>query len=503
MADIPTPVGPGDDRWDDEVVRMTADDLKGRTVEELRSIFRRAEAFARVLHQDERGGINELDEDAQRAFDHAMALRNGARERLDAHQRFEDTLKAQMPRVRKEMSAQLTDGGDPFSTIRAMGSQEVRDQALRRLDSRSEFGAGRLTDAEKGQVEEGIRRSTDIARRILVTETEHYRTAWMKMMTGREALLDEDERRAVTAYMEYRAMGEVTTTAGGFGIPVFIDPSIILTAQESGNPFLTLARQVEITTNEWKGVSSAGVTWAFGTEAAVATDNSPTLGQPTVRIHMARGFIPYSIEVGQDYPMFADEMSRLLAAGYDELLVNKFTQGSGSSEPWGILTVLSANTNVRVTVQSAGTNFNAGDPYKVWKALPQKFRRRAAWLMSVGVNNAIRQLGTANVYHATTITLPEEWADTLFTKAVLESAYMPDVTTGTTATTGLAIVGDWSNFVIARRGGMEVEYIPNLVQQVTAGSGPAVPTSQRGWFAHARVGSNSVNDLGFRLLVNA
>jgi len=44
---------------------------------------------------------------------------------------------------------------------------------------------------------------------------------------------------------------------------VFIDPSIILTAQESGNPFLSIAKQVTVNTNQWKGVSSAGVTWAF------------------------------------------------------------------------------------------------------------------------------------------------------------------------------------------------------------------------------------------------
>lgn len=501
MAEMP--LAPGDDRWDDEITRTTSEDLRGKTVEELRAIFRRAEAFMRVLHMDERGGINELDSDQQRAFDHCSALREAASKRLEEHRLFEETMRKQMPRVRQEMAAQLTDGGDPFSTIRTMGASEVRDQAMRRLDARNEFGAGRLSSDAKAHVESEIRRNTDLARRILVTETDHYRSAWMKLMTGRGNLLEEEERRAVQSYMEYRAMSESTTTAGGFGIPVFIDPSIILTAQESGNPFLTLARQVNIVTNEWKGVSSAGVTWSFQTEGAAVTDASPTLAQPNVRLHMARGFIPYSIEVGSDYPMFADEMSRLLAAGYDELLVDKLTQGSGTGEPWGILTALSSNTNVRVTVATAGTNFNAGDPYKVWKSLPQKYRRKAAWLMSVGVNNAIRQLATANVYHATTVTLPEEWADTLFTKAVLESAYMPDVTTSTSATTGLAIVGDWDNFVIARKGGMEVEFIPNLVQQVTAGSGSAVPTGQRGWFAHARVGSDSVNDLGFRLLVNA
>jgi len=211
---------------------------------------------------------------------------------------------------------------------------------------------------------------------------------------------------------------------------------------------------------------------------------------------MARGFIPYSIEVGQDYPGFADEMSQLLAAGYDELLIDKFTRGSGTGEPNGIVTQLSANTNVRVRVSTAGA-LNSVDPYAVWKAVPQRFRRNANWLMNVGVNNAIRQLATANVFHAYTINLPAEWADMLFGKGVYESPYMNDVTAVATATTELAVVGDFSNYVIARRGGMSVELVPTLFD-VTNNR----PTGQRGWFAYARIGGNSVNDLGFRMLVN-
>jgi HK97 family phage major capsid protein len=258
-----------------------------------------------------------------------------------------------------------------------------------------------------------------------------------------------------------------------------------------------LARQVTVNTNQWKGVSSSGVTWAFQTEAAATTDNSPTLAQPSVVVHMARGFIPYSIEVGQDYPSFAEEMAALLAAGYDELLVDKFTRGSGSGEPFGLLTALSANTNVRVTITTSGTAFGANDPYKTWQALPQKYRRKASWLMSVDVNNKIRQLGTANVFHAFTENLQAEWLAILFNKGVYESPYMPDTTTSTSATTGLAVVGDFANYVVARRGGMSVELVPTLFD-VTNNR----PTGQRGWFAYARVGGNSVNDLGFRLMVN-
>lgn len=263
------------------------------------------------------------------------------------------------------------------------------------------------------------------------------------------------------------------------------------------NPFLSIARTVDVNTNAWKGVSSAGVTWSFDAENVEVSDDSPTLAQPTVTVYMARGFIPYSIELGQDYPGFASEMSRLLAEGYDELLIDKFTRGTGTAEPQGVLTVLSATAGNRVSIQTSGVNFGANDPYAVWKALAQRYRTRASWLMGVDVNNKIRQLGTANVFHAYTDSLPAAWADMLFGRQVYESPYMPDTTTSTSANSGLAIVGDFSNYVIARRGGMSVENIPHLFSTTTN-----LPSGTRGWFAYSRIGGGVVNTSGFRLLVN-
>jgi HK97 family phage major capsid protein len=45
----------------------------------------------------------------------------------------------------------------------------------------------------------------------------------------------------------------------------------------------------------------------------------------------------------------------------------------------------------------------------------------------------------------------------LFGKQVTESPYMNDTPATSTSNEALAVVGDWSNFVIARRGGMSVE----------------------------------------------
>jgi len=487
-----------------DVTDSLPEGLKGMSANQLTGFVSVLDAHLKALHTDEHGGLKDKTPEEKKAFDLGIQLRDRVMARIEEDRKISAIFQTKPAAVVSAVNA-IRSGysDDAYGDTRRMTNQQARDAAMRAMDS-DRLATAHLSDEQKTHIAALMRTDTNIARRILVTENDAYRNAWMKLVTDPDAqlTLDDEERTAVRAWKEFKNLSENTTTAGGFGIPVFIDPSIILTSQGSGNPFLEIAKQVTVTTNQWKGVSSAGVSWTFQTEAAAASDASPTLAQPAVVVHMARGFLPYSIEVGDDYPGFAAEMSTLLASGYDELLIDKFTRGTGSGELYGILTCLSASASVRVTVTTVGT-IGAPDIPKVWKALPQKYRRNASWLMSVGVNEAVAALGQANVYHAYTTTLTEGQVEKLRNRPVYESPYMPDTTTSNTAPEGQAIVGDFQNFVIARAGGMNVELIPNLMQQVTAGTGPAVPTGQRGWFAHARIGSRSVNDAGFRLMVNS
>ncbi len=307
--------------------------------------------------------------------------------------------------------------------------------------------------------------------------------------------MDDHERAALHESYHARAAAEGATTTGGYAVPTFIDPSVILTDQESANPFLRIAKVVDVTTNVWKGVSAAGATWSFDAEAAEVSDDAITIAQPSVTVFMARGFVPYSIEVGQDWPGFSEEMARILAAGYDELCADKFARGSGIAEPRGLITALDANTNDEVVGTTDGA-FGQEDLYAVWKQLPEKYRNHASWMMSVDVNNRIRQMGTSTVFHAYTAALPQGSADELFGRGVFTSSYFPDFSSTTGASNRL-VVGDFSNYVIARRAGMSVELVPHLLN-----TSNNRPMGQRGLFAWARVGGNSVNDLAFRLLQN-
>jgi HK97 family phage major capsid protein len=473
------------------------EELRGKTPEELQGFVEVLDVHLRAIHQTDEGELRDKTPEEQKAFEYGLKLRDKALARLDEHRAIAEVFRRKPKGVEQIMSGISRGIDDVFGDVTRMTTGEARDKALRVLDDRN--SSRHMADDEKAQTEEWIRKDTHTARRVLVTENEHYREAWRKLLMGQPEALEDDERKAVRAWYEFRAASEGSTTAGGFGVPVFIDPSIILTGQSSANPFLRIARQETITTNQWKGVSSAGVTWSFDAEAARVSDDSPTIAQPAVPIYTARGFIPFSIEVGEDYPGFASEMSRLLGEGYDELLADKFARGSGSGEPTGIITALDANTNVEVAVTTDGS-FGVVDVYKVWKSVPEKWRLRASWLMSVDVNNLIRQMGTANVYHGATVDLTAGAADVILGKQVYESSYFPDFTGSTTTAANTLVVGDFSNYLIARRGGMSVEFVPTLFQQQTAGSGFGLPTGQRGWFAYARVGGNSINDLAFRIL---
>ena len=375
--------------------------------------------------------------------------------------------------------------------VRSASRGEIRDAALKIIETEGRDLApkqldhiDRLINTRNGNTDGG-----KIAQRLVLTENDAYRSAFVKGVTQVNPAYTAEEAQALN---EFRAMSEGTDSAGGYGVPVLIDPSIILTSGAADAPILNLARIVTVTTDNWKGVSSAGVSWSYDSEAAEVSDDAPTLAQPTIDIYTARGFIPYSIEVGQDYPGFADEMRRLLDQGYVDLVASQSMTGA---TPVGIFTALDANTNVEVVVTTDGT-FSAVDLLKVWKSLPERYKARASWVMSTSVENEIRSFSSNDTGAYYTVNLAEGGIGNLFGRPVVTTDYAPEFT-GTTGAANILVVGDFSNFVIAQRAGMTVELVSHLF-----GTTNARPTGQRGWFAYARHGFDSVNDLGFRLLQN-
>ena len=82
----------------------------------------------------------------------------------------------------------------------------------------------------------------------------------------------------------------------------------MLTSNGALNPIREVARVFTITTDKWKGVSSAGVTASYDAEASEVSDDTPTLAQPTIDCAMGRAFVPFSYELGQDWATLQPEL---------------------------------------------------------------------------------------------------------------------------------------------------------------------------------------------------
>ena len=150
-----------------------------------------------------------------------------------------------------------------------------------------------------------------------------YHSAFGKMVTDpthghlRFSPGEVEAVRKVTAIQEERALLTTTGSAGGFAIPFTLDPSVMLSSTGALNPVRDLARQVTVSTHDWKGVSSDGVTVAYVAESTAATDASPVLAQPVIKTEQWRAFVPFSIELGQDWGTLEQELLRLVSDGRD------------------------------------------------------------------------------------------------------------------------------------------------------------------------------------------
>jgi HK97 family phage major capsid protein len=271
---------------------------------------------------------------------------------------------------------------------------------------------------------------------------------------------------------------------------VLIDPTIIVTTGTGLLGLLPHIRIENITSKEWKAVTAGATAWSFDAESAEVSDDASTFAQPTVTTHKAQALIPFSIEIGQDYPGFASEMSTLLSEGYYDLLANKIMTGTGTVEPWGLF--VATTTTVDVTTDNT---FGAADIDKVWAALPEKRRAAAKWVMNVDVENDVRGFGSGTATSRFTVDQTAEGISLLNGKQVVLSDYAP-TWTGTDGA-NILVVGDLMKYCMAQRVGMTVELVPHLTS-----TGSNRPNGTRGLYAFARVGANVLDGGAFRKLKN-
>lgn len=323
---------------------------------------------------------------------------------------------------------------------------------------------------------------------VLAGTSPLYGEAFTKIIRseGQMAALNSDEQHAIA-----RAMS-LTDTAGGYLVPPQLDANVILTANGSVNQIRQISRVVNVTGDSWTGVTSAGVTASWDAEAAQVSDDSPTLGSPSIPVHKGQAYVQVSHEVASDAPTLANEIAMMVAFEKDRLESTAFVTGSGSGEPTGIVTALVASSP-SVIVNSATTDtFALADVYALDSALPARFAANASWVAHRAIYNLMRRFDTAGG-----AALWGYLADGRKPELLGRPDYVAEAMDGVInagAENYSLLYGDFSNYVIVDRLGTTMRFIPD-----TFGANGR-PTGQSGWLTYWRVGADSVNDAAFRLL---
>lgn len=325
-----------------------------------------------------------------------------------------------------------------------------------------------------------------LARHVIATSSPEYLRAWTRAFRAGTAGRRAPEAEAVLE----RAMS-LTDNAGGYAVPQQLDPTLILTSDGSTNPIRELARKVLATGDTWTGLSTTHASWSWDGEAGEVSDDSTTFAQPSIPNYKAQGFIPFSIEIGMDYPGLTADLQEVLARGKDDAEAAAFVTGTGSSQPTGFVTALTGGSSL---VASATTDtFAIADVYNTEEALPAKYRARGNWVANKAIYNDIRQFGTADS-HALWTRLGDGQPERLLGYPAHEASAMDGTITGSAHNYVLALA-DWWYYVITDRMGFTMELVPHLFA-----TGNNRPSGQRGFYAWFRVGADSVNDGAFRLL---
>jgi HK97 family phage major capsid protein len=383
-----------------------------------------------------------------------------------------------------------------LSTVRASVSNpeeatsELRTRALRAIEGAT-FPHERANHEDtQGHVERLLAKvdTTDaqLARMILHTGSPTYRRAFSKQLVG--SVLNNEEQRAL-------GLGG---SSGGYALPFTLDPTIIPTSNSVVNPVRAISRVESIVgSNTWNGVSSPAVSATRVAELTEASDNAPTLVQPTATVTKAQVFIPYSIEIGEDWGALESEFARLIQDSKDDEEATAFVTGAGSGvNPQGFVT---GTTN---TVAAAtGLTVTAANVYALEAALPPRYRPRETFVANRGIYNVIRGIDTAGgaalwLYVSqglnNQVPAPGNTGALLLGRPAYEASQMQATVVNATK---IMVVGDFSRFLVLDRIGLTVEVVPHIF-----GTANRFPIGQRGLYAYWRNTSKVLDANAFRAL---
>lgn len=346
---------------------------------------------------------------------------------------------------------------------RRAGSIEQRAELWRdgakKVNERLDYQA-KDPDACRAFVERLLTRDSQTAQaesfghRVLITSDPDYDKAFGEMVMRRP--LSQHSRNLIDMAVSHTGLGSESP------VPITIDPTVLFSGDGSLLPIRQIARVIPITTLKWQGISSDGVEFTYDGEDAVITPQDPDFDAPQGTVVRATAEVQFTIEVDQDWGSFRTELARLYAQAKRDKEANKFLHGDGTGEPEGLIFALDALGSPYVIETDDPDTLLLEDVELVTDELPPYFDPDATWLASKAFYTNVRRLaGTAGRIDVW-VPLAQGFAsrDGLLNHELLGYGAAVGSEVSKAFDTGgenVAVLGDFSNFAIIDRIGMNIE----------------------------------------------
>ena len=451
-----------------------------KNIDILRARAEEIEAEFRSI--DSEAGERSLNDDEQVRWDALDAELKQVREDIAEVEAEQERAQRVAESRAKWGSLQVSSRVSPFDNldqVRHASDEDLQARALTAVEETSYRGPFHVRDEHRENATRMIESIPGAARMALAYGSPAYMSAFRTYLaSGGAPVYSAEEAAAV------RASLSLTSANGGYALPFLLDPTLIHTGDATKNPIRMIARVVTGTQDKWNGVTTA-----WKAEGSAFTDGSPTTGGVTVDAAMLTAYVTASFEIFQDSNLQA-QLPGLIAESIDYAESAAFVTGSGSNAPKGVITAVSGTAGSLVTCTTRGTFSSASiaDTLALVNALPVRYEDSSTWVMNKATYRTIEQqmVGTGAVK-----AIEMTNGNTLLDLPVKRSSTMVSATTSGNI---LAVLGDFSQYIVYDRLGVNVEFIPNVVD------GSGIPTGQRGLVAYKRVGGDVSDVNAFRLL---
>ncbi len=284
----------------------------------------------------------------------------------------------------------------------------------------------------------------------------------METKTGRAS---DDYRKAFWNVMRaknphYDVMNALqigTDTEGGYLVPDEFERTLVQSLEEA-NVLRSLCTVISTSYGDRKiPVVATRGTASWVDEEGAITDSDDSFGQVTLGAYKAATMLKVSDELLNDSffnleSYIATQFARRIGSAEEEA----FLTGDGSGKPTGMLHT-TGGAQVGVTTAAAGA-ITADELIDLIYSLRSPYRKNAGLIMNDSTIKMIRKLKDANGQYLWQPSLVAGAPDTILSKRVVTSSFMPEVEAGSKT----VLFGDMSYYWIADRQGRTFKRLNEL-----------------------------------------